>query len=274
MNTCHEKHLPMIINIGNHRGCGYCARWEDTVTKNAIWETWFNNCQYFFIHGMYSTDEAAYRYASNFISKKTGLAVPGGFPMVYVYWNKLNDDGTETIVADGSRSRATNDPVFGTTDGLIKKADETFAGYKGLSSIVEELKSQITTFGLGPGKKIIYVSSSGKEYECSNDKVEYKPEVKVDKTTTTNFKFGTWYRNAKQLIAAADVAGVPVLAEFGSIGCDPCIDFRRNTFNNQTFQDNILFSKAICRFHAKICHQLQQAKLRSMEFCCLESICS
>jgi len=56
--------------------------------------------------------------------------------------------------------------------------------------------------------------------------------VKVDKTTTTNFKFGTWYRNAKQLVAAANAAGVPVLAEFGSIGCDPCIDFRKNTFNN------------------------------------------
>lgn len=79
------------------------------------------------------------------------------------------------------------------------------------------------------------MSSTGKEYECSNDYIAYTPEVKVDKVTKTNFKFGTWYGNARELVAAADATGVPVLAEFGSIACDPCIDFRKNTFNNSTF---------------------------------------
>lgn len=238
MNTCHKNHLPMIVNLGNSASqCSRCKTWEKSVIDQASWKTWFNNSQYFYVHAMHGIDAAAYYAASGFISRNTKLKVPGTFPRIYVYWNKLNDDGTETLVAYGGDG--VKDSDFNVASRLIAKADSTFAGYDGLSSYSYEIKSQITTFGLGTGKKVIYVSSTGKEYECSNDAVEYTPEVKVDKTTTTDFKFGTWYRNAKQLVAAADVAGVPVLAEFGSIGCDPCIDFRKNAFNNQNFQKEV-----------------------------------
>lgn len=79
------------------------------------------------------------------------------------------------------------------------------------------------------------MSSTGKEYKCSNDSIDYSPETKVDKSTTSDFKFGTWYGNARELVAAADSAHVPVLAEFGSVGCDPCVNFRKKTFNNPDF---------------------------------------
>lgn len=93
----------------------------------------------------------------------------------------------------------------------------------------------MSTFGRGAKKSVVFVSSTGKEYKCSNDSIDYSPETKVDKSTTSDFKFGTWYGNARELVAAADSAHVPVLAEFGSVGCDPCVNFRKKTFNNPDF---------------------------------------
>lgn len=51
---------------------------------------------------MYSNAHDAYLEVKNFISKNTNLSVPGGFPFIYLYWNKLNDDGTTTKIALGS----------------------------------------------------------------------------------------------------------------------------------------------------------------------------
>ena len=88
---------------------------------------------------MYGVDAAAYYAASNFISKNTKLKVPGTFPRIYVYWNKLNDDETETLVAHGGDG--VKDSDFNDADRLIAKADSTFAGYDGLSSYSYEIKS-------------------------------------------------------------------------------------------------------------------------------------
>ena len=99
------------------------------------------------------------------------------------------------------------------------------------------IRPEITTFGRGDGVQVIYVSSSGKEHICVNDSIVYIPEPRVDHYTTSGFKYGIWYHNIKELKAFADDNHLPLLLEFGSKGCDPCKDFKKNTFNNKIFQD-------------------------------------
>lgn len=140
MNICHENHLPMFVNLGNSASfCGRCETWEKNVIDKESWKTWFNNSQYFYVHAQYGIDRAAYYAATNFIAKKTRLAVPGYFPRIYVYWNKLNDDGTETLIADGGDG--VTDPDFNSAASLIAKAKKSFSGFEGLSSYTYELKS-------------------------------------------------------------------------------------------------------------------------------------
>lgn len=140
LNACHNYHLPMIINLGNHRD--YCVNsktWEDRVLKDPLWEPWFSKSKYFYLHGMYSADRSAYKTIKNFIISKTDLQTPGAFPYIYIYWNKLNADGTSTIIADGGSGLKSGPAKFNTAKGLQALADESFKGYAGLSSCIEEI---------------------------------------------------------------------------------------------------------------------------------------
>lgn len=239
LNTCHQKHLPMVINLGNGKGnCGNCATWERCVTQAEAWKKWFPSSKYYYIHGMYTDAYDGYEEVKKFIKSNTSLGVPGYFPYVYLYWNKLNDDGTTTKIALGSNDSATYNKTWGYAGALISLIDKTFAGFTGTDATYV-IKPEITTFGRGEGVKVVYVSSTGKEHVCINDSVVYVPETRVDHYTTSNFKYGIWYRNIRELRQFADQTHQPLLLEFGSKGCDPCKDFKINTFNNQDFQDAV-----------------------------------
>lgn len=239
LNTCHQKHLPMVINLGNGAwNCGNCATWEGCVTKAGAWQKWFPTTKYYYIHGMYTDAYDGYEEVKKFIRSNTSLGVPGYFPYIYLYWNKLNDDGTTTKIALGSNDSATYNKTWGYAGALISLIDKTFAGFTGTDATYV-IKPEITTFGRGEGVKVVYVSSTGKEHVCMNDSVVYVPETRVDRYTTSNFKYGIWYRNIRELRQFADQAHQPLLLEFGSKGCDPCRDFKINTFNNQDFQDAV-----------------------------------
>lgn len=225
----------MVINLGNGRDlCGFCREWEDAVTHADNWKKWFPNTKYYFIHGMYTDAYDGYVEVENFIQSNTSLGVPGGFPYVYLYWNKLNDDGSTTKIALGSNGRATDDPVWGTSGPLMSLIEKSFAGFVGTDAVYE-LRHDLTTFGRGEDAAVTFVSSTGKEYVCKNDAVVYTPETRVDHYSTSDFKYGIWYGNIRELRAFADENHLPLLLEFGSRGCDPCKDFKKNTFNNQDF---------------------------------------
>ena len=57
---------------------------------------------------MYTDYPDSYYAVKNFINSKTTLDVPGGFPYIYLYWNKLNDDGSTTKIALGSGEKSRN----------------------------------------------------------------------------------------------------------------------------------------------------------------------
>ena len=57
--------------------------------------------------------------------------------------------------------------------------------------------------------------------------------------TTDDFRFGIWYYNARQLKEYADTNNIPVFLEFSSANCEPCKDFKQNTFNNSNFQSAV-----------------------------------
>jgi len=76
------------------------------------------------------------------------------------------------------------------------------------------------------------MSSTGNEYLCENNTITKLPTFRVDMRTDSDFKYGIWYYNAKQLKEFADKNYLPVLVEFGAKSCDPCQDFSRNTYRN------------------------------------------
>jgi predicted transcriptional regulator len=126
--------------------------------------------------------------------------------------------------------------------------DSTFAGYERNTEITTIIDPSITKFG-SDLTSITIVSKTGKEFVCTQDNtVTYTPEERIDKVTTDDFRFGTWYYNAKQLKEYADTNNIPVFLEFSSANCEPCKDFKQNTFNNASFQSAVKQKKCLlCR---------------------------
>lgn len=172
---------------------------------------------------------------STFAQDRTGNARGG------LYW--LKEDGTEKRAEFGQDENSTK---------VRKKLAETFEGYEPKSEATYEIKDELTTFGKGPGQSVVYVSAEGNEYVCTNDQVKMKPQYRVDKSTTSNFKVGIWYYNAIQLKAFADQHHLPVLVEWSSAGCEPCVDFRVNTWENENFQNEVVKRKCLlCRIECE-----------------------
>lgn len=97
------------------------------------------------------------------------------------------------------------------------------------------INNRITTFG--KNGSCTYVSSSGRSFVCNNTSyIEYVPEARVDNYETEDFRYGIWYYNAQEVREFADKHNIPVLIEYSSVGCNPCIYFKRNVFNNSDFQ--------------------------------------
>ncbi len=123
-----------------------------------------------------------------------------------------------------------------------------FAGYERNTEISVTINPQITKFG-SDLSAITIVSKTGTEFTCTKDnETTYQPKVRIDYDTVSGFRFGTWYYNAKQLKEYADSNNIPVFLEFSSATCEPCRDFKENTFNNQQFQTEMKKKKCLlCR---------------------------
>lgn len=178
--------------------------------------------------GWWSTDSSSFRQ----IEKTFNVDSPN--VVTIIYW--LKEDGTEIKnVTKGEMmlgSKAANQNAW---KNKFKSVLDSYPGT--LTEVKIRIKSEITTFGRGA--PVIYVSSTGKSYVCENNTIERKPEYRVDKYSTSNFKYGIWYYNIEQLHAFADANHIPLVLEWSSKGCEPCKDFSANTWSNSAFQEEI-----------------------------------
>ena len=96
-------------------------------------------------------------------------------------------------------------------------------------------------------------SSTGKEYKLSSDsQIEKYAAPEVDTVTTSNFKTGVWYYNAKELKEYADNSGIPAFVEFSDYGCTPCTKFRTEIYERQDFQEWVAKQPYLfCRIETK-----------------------
>lgn len=154
------------------------------------------------------------------------------------YWKK--DDGSVS-----SKGLNYADPDFNEFKSCI---DEVFSGYERNTEMSVTINPEITKFG-SDLSAITIVSKTGTEFTCTKDnETTYQPKVRIDYDTVSGFRFGIWYYNAKQLKEYADSNNIPVFLEFSSATCEPCQDFKENTFNNQEFQTAMKQKKCLlCR---------------------------
>lgn len=119
------------------------------------------------------------------------------------------------------------------------KAFEKSLTYYGDDNFKEVIiyNDQLSKLG-SPLDSIKFITKDGKSAVIDKQSsVSYPPIPRVDKSTTDNFKYGTWYYNARELKAFADKNKIPVLVEFSDEGCPPCINFKETIYNNTEFQD-------------------------------------
>ena len=69
------------------------------------------------------------------------------------------------------------------------------------------------------------------EYYEEPERIEYES----DKTTTENFKVGTWYYNAQNVYEEARRLGMPCLFIYSLWGCGPCAIYQKKLWNNEEF---------------------------------------
>ena len=145
------------------------------------------------------------------------------------------------------------DPVKG-AEKFQQWQDSYFDGFQPVATSYDIVASgEMTLLGRNMGVpyqervKVRYFTSDGSWRDVSdNGKSTFDPEVRVDKYTTTNFKYGTWYYNASYVKKFADRFHIPVLIEYSSEGCDPCDYFKKNIYKDKAFQDWV--SRMNCLF--------------------------
>lgn len=218
----------------------------NTFLASSGLKTWLaSNTKYMMIAGVYypnSDDRATYDWVHDWATKNTqGLPEYGhgrGWVIAFLYWKK--SDGTIiTKTSNYGKAILSHSRKISDSDNLKEWADSTFIGYERNTEITTIISPSITKFGSSL-PSITIVSKTGKEFVCTQDNaVTYTPEERIDKVTTDDFRFGIWYYNARQLKEYADTNNIPVFLEFSSANCEPCKDFKQNTFNNSNFQSAV-----------------------------------
>ena len=230
------SNIPVIAIRSNDNGCSICGSYKAAIYGTSKFKKWLTTQnKYYWVLAYCDSNNAGYNAITDFLDKHCNRWGTH-YLQVGFYWKK--DDGTEvTAFFEGSQAYSGK---YSTIDKYIDQLENhVFKGYEGEGEIIYVTKDEITTFGRGQDLSVTFVSSTGREWICANDSVIYVPETRVDHYTTSDFKYGIWYYNIRELKAFADANNLPLLLEFGSRGCDPCVDFKKNTFNNQEFQTTI-----------------------------------
>ena len=220
------------LNLATGKGCSQCEIAHAKIFNTKLFKNWVETKSYYFTVLPAGSD---YNSLISRIQKLCNYNPPLGwkFPFGLYYWKNRDTGEVKYHVFN----RFNSDSLGNTDAKLIATIDKAFSGWNGITTEVKVIKPSLTTFG--QTSPVTFVSSTGNEYLCENNKITKLPTFRVDTRTDSDFKYGIWYYNAKQLKEFADKHHLPVLVEFGAKSCDPCQDFSRNTYRNQTFQEEL-----------------------------------
>ena len=232
------------LNLTTGTGCSFCIAAHNKIFNTDTFKNWVASRSYYFM--MIPMHGIGYGPLIDRIHKLCNGYNATNFPFGLYYWKNKDTGEVKYHVFD----RFNDDPLGNTDVKLIATIDKAFDGWDGLTTEVKVIKPFLTTFG--QTSPVTFVSSTGNEYLCENNTITKLPTFRVDTRTDSDFKYGIWYYNAKQLKEFADKNHLPVLVEFGAKSCDPCQDFSRNTYRNQTFQEEIKKRKCLlCKIEIK-----------------------
>lgn len=253
LKNAYEAGIPVFAYMTNlHYGCGHCIAWDSQVTSKSDFKKWVKEQNFYFVKYSSSSEESSDATAYKFISDvRTALKYTSysqtAYPLGVLYWRKLDKDtGKQIKIYSAQYGGMDGISATKSVDAITKTIENMFKEWEGTTEDVIVINEELNTFGHdGP---LTYVSSSGAEYICTNTSVVRQTSTRVDHMTADNFKYGIWYYNAKQLKKFADDNHVPVLVEWGAKSCDPCRDFKKNTFSNKTFQSEVTNRKCfLCK---------------------------
>lgn len=229
---------------------GYFTKIADKLEKDA----------YMVIMG--KTDDGSQKHACWY--KSHVKAHQSDYPHVYAYWPgwstegniytsgstkmqtvhgecKFNDAGSSFLVKSGSSYDKDK-----SAQRFEKWLNDMFSEYQAKFKDDIEIpeNSQMSLFGLNIKRpkpedwlSCVYYSASGKAVKVlPTGLAEYTASTPVDKETVTNFKWGIWYYNARELKPFADKYHIPVFVEYSSAGCRPCKYFKNNVYDDAEFQ--------------------------------------
>lgn len=182
---------------------------------------------------------------------KTGS--DGAYPTLLVIYGKNQESRKRYLLPRGA---LTNGPqtLINTIKACVPEYDwddpvseDPSPGQVTSTEIEYFLKSEFSGWGLGD---CLIETKDGKQvmYYGDDSPMEVQEKYHIDRTTTKNFKFGTWYWDIIDLKLCADALQMPLFIERGSKGCGPCIQFEETVFNDMEFQEwvhgkNILFGR-------------------------------
>lgn len=197
------------------------------------------------------------RQLYNVVSDPGNAAYNSPFKGVYdlgvdrQYWAKVvavhKDSSGKLTLA--SRIWDENDTADGMLSGVVNNVVS-----KANDQIQDEtnISAEISKFG-SPLDYVLAYSATGAEYKLKSEShTEKYVAPEVDMTTTSDFKTGVWYYNAKELKQYADANQIPVFAEFSDYGCTPCTKFRTEIYERQEFQEWVAMQPYLfCRIETK-----------------------
>ena len=219
------------LNFDTGGGCHFCQIADQKIFNTELFKNWVASSPYYFV--VFPMHDVGWGPLRDRIKNLCDGYTTWHYPFGFYYWKNKDTGEVRYHVFD----RFNSDDLGKTDEKLIATIDKAFSGWNGVITQVKVTKPSLTTFGqTGP---VTFVSSTGNEYLCENTTITKLPTFRVDTRTDSDFKYGIWYYNAKQLKEFADTHNLPVLVEFGAKSCDPCQDFSRNTYRNQTFQEEI-----------------------------------
>lgn len=155
-------------------------------------------------------------------------------PAGYFFRNNLSDSYTLS-------ARLSDMPVF---KGHVRKPGDPVVAYTGthwcdevLSSGMFRLCADCDLVFRREGHPAVSATYVYGDFWQHVEPYEEPRKYESDAYTTTGFRTGTWYYNARELVQWADAQRKPCLVIYSLLGCKPCQVYEQNIWNNPKLQE-------------------------------------
>ena len=175
------------------------------------------------------------------VEKSSGYVQQGTWPHLIAMWKDPATGRVRQYFVKAADQNLGVPSSKQSSQSMADFVDRAFDGYRsplGAGNTVEvTTESKLSLFGASTS--CVYYSAEGSPYNVLPGAAQgaYVPSPVVDRHTTTNFKYGIWYYNARELKDFADLSCVPVFVQYSSDGCTPCEMWAKRVYADPGFQE-------------------------------------